>query len=63
MPVPPPMHDPSHVETRLLVLAELLERAVQEVRRAMADIKSGPDGITVTPLPEPDPSAGATDVD
>jgi hypothetical protein len=55
MPVPPPMHDPSHVETRLLVLAELLERAVQEVRRAMVDIRSGPDGIGTTP-PEPDPA-------
>jgi len=62
MPVPPPMHDPSHVETRLLVLAELLERAVQEVRRAMADIKAGPDGIDVAPHPEPEAPAGAPDV-
>lgn len=61
MPVPAPMHDPSHVETRLMVLAELLERAVQEVRRAMADIKAGPDGIGATPIPEPNAPSGATD--
>lgn len=59
MPVPPPMRDPSHVETRLLVLAELLERAVQEVRRAMADIKAGPDGIGATVPDEPHPAGEA----
>jgi hypothetical protein len=40
MPVPPPMHDPVHIETRLLVVAEMLERAVAEVRRAMDEIKA-----------------------
>jgi len=41
MPVPPPLSDPSHIETRLLVVAEMLDRAVAEVRRAMDDIKTG----------------------
>jgi len=41
MPVPPPLPDPAHIELRLLVVAEMLEKAVAEVRRAMAEIKSG----------------------
>ncbi len=40
MPVPPPLHDPVQIETRLLVVAEMLERAVAEVRRAMDEIKA-----------------------
>lgn len=36
----PPKPDPSHIETRLLIVAEMLERAVTEVRRAMDEIKS-----------------------
>lgn len=55
MPVPAPMRDPSHVETRLLILAEMLERAVAEVRRISAEIKSDP-------RTEPD-APGAPDVD
>jgi hypothetical protein len=39
MPTPPPLPDPSHIETRLLVVAEMLEKAVREVRRTMAEIK------------------------
>ncbi len=39
MSVPPPLHDPAHLETRLLLLAELLERAVAEVRRTAAEIR------------------------
>jgi hypothetical protein len=39
MPVPPPMSDPSHIETRLLIVAEMLEKAVAEVRRTMAELK------------------------
>lgn len=35
----PPSQDPS-IETRLLVVAEMLERAVAEVRRAMVDVRS-----------------------
>lgn len=41
MPVSPPMPDPSHIETRLLVIAEMLDRAVAEVHRAVADVKGG----------------------
>lgn len=39
MPTPPPLPDPIHIETRLLIVAEMLERAVDEVRRAMEDLK------------------------
>jgi hypothetical protein len=39
MPAPPPFPDPSLLETRLLVVAEMLEKAVAEVRRTMAEIK------------------------
>ncbi len=42
MPVPPPLHDPVQIEARLLVVSEMLDRAVEEVRRAMAEIKAGP---------------------
>jgi hypothetical protein len=40
MPVPPPLPDPSHLETRLLIVAEMLEKAVAEVRRVTAEMKS-----------------------
>jgi hypothetical protein len=39
MPVPPPLPDPSHLETRLLMWAEMLEKAVTEVRRVTAEMK------------------------
>jgi hypothetical protein len=39
MPAPPPLPDPSHIEMRLLVVAQMLENAVSEVRRTMAEIK------------------------
>ncbi len=39
MPVPPPLPDPVHIETRLLVVAQMLEHAVAEVRRTMAEIR------------------------
>lgn len=41
MPAPPSLPDPSQIETRLLIVAEMLERAVAEVRRTMAEIKGG----------------------
>lgn len=40
MPVPPPLPDPGHIETRLLVVAEMLEKAVAEVRRAMDEVRA-----------------------
>lgn len=43
MALPPPLHDPAHIETRLLVVAEMLENAVAEVRRTMAEIRAGLD--------------------
>lgn len=43
MSLPPPLHDPAHIETRLLVVAEMLERAVAEVRKAMNDLKTSGD--------------------
>lgn len=49
-----PNPDTSHIETRLLVVAEMLERAVAEVHRAMTDIRSGttsPPDITVAIVP------------
>ncbi len=39
--MPEPRGDPAQIETRLLVVAEMLDRAVAEVRRTMAEIKSG----------------------
>lgn len=49
MPVPPPFRDPTHIEARLLVVADMLERAVAEVHRAMDDIRplvdEGPPGF------------------
>lgn len=40
MPLPPPVPDPYHTVTRLLVVAEMLEQAVAEVRRAMEEIQA-----------------------
>jgi hypothetical protein len=39
MPVPAPLPDPSHIETRLLVVAAMLDKAVAEVNRTLAEIK------------------------
>ncbi len=39
MSVPPPLPDPAHIETRLLVVASMLEHAVAEVHRTMAVIR------------------------
>jgi hypothetical protein len=40
MPVPVPnTPDPGHIEMRLLVVAEMLENAVAEIRHTMAEIK------------------------
>ncbi len=48
MSVPPTPPDPRHIETRMLVVAEMLEHAVAEVRRAIAEIRTGPGGTDVT---------------
>lgn len=45
MPTPPPVPDPSHIELRLVVLAEMLETAVAEVRRITAEIKGAQDAV------------------
>ncbi len=37
MRAPPP--DPGHIEQRLQILAEMLDRAVAEVRRVVAEIQ------------------------
>lgn len=50
MPVPPPLHDPQHIETRLLVVAEMLDRAVAEVRRTMDEIKATTPAYGVEPI-------------
>jgi hypothetical protein len=55
MPVPPLLHDPQHIETRLLVVAEMLERAVAEVNRVVDEIKA------VAPLVAPPTSPPGTD--
>jgi hypothetical protein len=70
MPVPPPIPDPSHIEMRLLVVAEMLEKAVAEVRRAMADVQGAKQSATLAaesiraeldrPAP-PDDSTGRND--
>lgn len=38
MPVPPPVPDPSHLEARLDLAATLLEEAVADVRKALAQL-------------------------
>jgi hypothetical protein len=45
MPAPPPFKDPVHLEVRLLAVVEMLDSAIAEVRRAMADVQkdTGPD--------------------
>lgn len=40
MRAPPPNRD--HIETRLLLVAEMLDQAVKEVHRVMAEIKGEP---------------------
>lgn len=57
MPGPRPAPQPEgagHIETRLLVVAEMLERAVAEVRRAMDEIKSGATAKPTGHEPAPD---------
>ncbi len=54
MPVPPPIPDPSHIEQRLLILAELLDSAVDECRRVAAEIQG-------TKRPPPDTGHGDAD--
>lgn len=47
MPMPPPLSDPSHIPTRLLVVAEMLDRAVEELQRAMDELRNtGPEAPT-----------------
>ena len=62
MPTPPPLPDPTHIETRLLVVAEMLDRAVAEVRRAMAEIQAstGDPADPSTSTPDATPDAGST---
>jgi hypothetical protein len=50
MPVSPPLPDPAHIEARMLVVADMLEHAVAEVRRAIAEIRTGPGAV------DPDPA-------
>jgi hypothetical protein len=47
------MPDSAHIETRLLVVAEMLEKAVAEVNRAMADLKFGVRDFTSVGTYEP----------
>jgi hypothetical protein len=57
MPLPPPLPDPSHIETRLMVVAEMLTRAVDEVHRVMDEIKSEVSSdLPVLPPPPPLPA-------
>lgn len=51
----PGQDNTAQIETRLLVVAEMLERAVAEVRRAMDEIKSGaapPPAKTAPDIPQ-----------
>lgn len=56
MPVPPPLHDPAHLEARLLAIAEALDAAVAEVHQAMEEIKNP--GVPIAPPPD---TTGGTD--
>lgn len=60
MPVPPPLHDPQQIETRLLVVAEMLDRAVAEVRRAMDEIKAVTPPQGSKPIADPRPEQEET---
>lgn len=40
-----------HIETRLLIVAEMLEQAVAEVRRAMSDVRASTQTGSVAPEP------------
>lgn len=51
-----PIPDTAQIETRLLVVAEMLERAVAEVQRAVAEIKSG-DTASSPDMQKPAPEA------
>lgn len=42
MTAPPPLPDPAHIETRLLIVTEMLDQAIAVVQHLMADIKTGP---------------------
>lgn len=39
MSLPPPLPDPAHIEMRLMVVAAMLDKAVAEVHRTLAEIK------------------------
>ena len=63
MPLPPP--DPSLIETRLMVVAEMLERAVDEVQRVMGAIKgeeilSDRPALLPPPMPDSRPDSSQT---
>lgn len=62
MSLPPPLPDPARIETRLLVVAEMLKRAEAEVRRTMVEIEgstaSGPDAHPPEGTVMIDPRAG-----
>lgn len=51
MPVSPPTPDPFRTEARLLMVAQMLEQAVAEVRHAMTEIRNDRDvtGQPATP--------------
>lgn len=53
MPLPPPLPDPSHLETRLRIMVELLDRVVAEARRAIDDLRADADISH-----QPDPPGG-----
>lgn len=40
MAVPPPLPDPTHIETRLLIVTEMLDKAIAELRRVTAEVKT-----------------------
>ena len=57
MAVPPPLPDPTHIEMRLLIVTEMLDKAIVELRRVTEEVKTaGPDGPAT-------PDDGSTDDD
>ncbi len=53
MPIPPPSKD---IEAALLGLAAILDRAVEQVQRVIAEVKAEDDSLSTTPETKAGPS-------
>ncbi len=58
--MPSASQDPAHIESRLLVVAEMLDRAVAEVHRAMEEVRRPHSAAAGPPEDHPE-TDGSTD--